>query len=152
MSLSVEVTGLEELHKALKKLGGREAKRARTNAAQNAARLIAKRMKSDAPVGDHPPKKRSTGSSKAGDLKRLTKVSRPFTGRSVSVASIKTAYWGVILNKGEDSKRGITFRRHRKWIDRSVRASFQPSVDKFTADMWKQIAKQWDRIVKKRRK
>jgi hypothetical protein len=148
--MQLEVQGLDEIHKALKKLGGREAVRARGNASRNAARVIAKRLKAAAPVrSEGGEKKRSDGSSSPGDLKRSVRVGRPFNGRTVSVAGVKMAYWGSILDTGRDSRRGVTFPQAH-WIERTAMNSAQESINKFAADMWKQIANQWTKYAKRR--
>ena len=150
MSLSVDVTGMDELHKAMKALGGREAKRARTNAARNAAALLARGIKAAAPVRQTPEDDNDGEGAEAlpNALKDSVRVGKPFNGRGVSIASVKMNYYGIILNSGRDKKRGITF-PHVRWIKRAAERHAQASIDKFTKDLWKQLANQWDKHVYK---
>lgn len=133
--MDLQVRGLDDIHKSLKALGGKEAKRARTNASRTAARVLAKAVKANAPVG-------------TGELKKSVRASKPFNGRTVTVAPVKVAYWGQILEGGVDSKRNITL-KHKGWISDAAMGAAQSAIDKFTADMWKQIANQWERWVKR---
>jgi len=138
VSATIKVTGLKEVSKALKALGGRQALYAIGDATKPAAREIAKQLKRDAPKN-------------TGELKRSIRAGKIWRGRRATGTGVKMKFYGYILSHGEDSKRGRSFGFLKDWIPDAVMRAYRPSVDKFTNESWKQIVKQWKRYVKTRR-
>lgn len=139
MSTVLKVEGIEEISKALKQLGGREAQRAVANATRDAARVLVKDLKRSAPKG------------KTGNLRNSIRVSRPWAkGGKIHGTPIKAEYYGYILEGGVDAKRGLTFAA-KNWISNSVRDTAQKSIDVFSQSTWKHISAQWEKYVKRRR-